>query len=216
MNRAIGVGVALPLGAGTTACGGEEPKEPPRYVSASQVCDGVFRARAADAVERLMGVGPYGNTGRGAVERVADALQNGYESGRSWTHASELCPLEPKGSGTFDQSSLDFSIYAPGDIGPGGLAEGERAYNMGTEAEAGPRGARLYFECVSPRLKGSDERPARVFGAFRLGSGLKQDSKEHREAGLIVVHAASLAVAEELKCEHRGGLPQKPVLTEAD
>jgi hypothetical protein len=210
------LGAVLLLGAGTTACGGEESQEPPRYVSASEVCDGVFQARAAEAVEHLMGVGPYGNTGRGAVERVADAVQNGYESGRSWTHATQLCQLDPKGSGTFDQASLTFAVYAPGDIGTGRRAEGERAYAMGTEAEAGPLGARLYFECVSPRLKGSHERPARVFGSFRLDSGLKKDSKEHREAGLIVVHAASLAVAEELKCDHRGGLPEKPVLAEAD
>ncbi|WP_307713309.1 hypothetical protein [Streptomyces sp. V4I23] len=185
-------------------------------MAASEVCDGVFRARAAAAVERLMGVGPYGNTGRGAVERVADALRDGYESGRSWTRATRLCSLEPKGTGIGEHASLRFSIYAPGDIGTGGLAEGERAYRMGTEAEAGPGGARLYFECVSHRLKGSSERPARVFGGLSLASDLKEDSKEHREAGLTVVHAASLAVAEELECEDRGGLPEKPVLVEAD
>ncbi|MFI2368867.1 hypothetical protein [Streptomyces sp. NPDC018833] len=145
---------------------------------------------------------------------MADAVQSGYESGRSWSYADELCSVSPKGSGISGQASLRFSIYAPGDIGTGRRAEGERAYAMGTEAEAGPRGARLYFECVSPRLKGSRERPARVLGAFRLHSGLEKDSEEHREAGLTVVHTASLAVAEELKCEDNGGLPQKPVLTE--
>ncbi|MEV4334220.1 hypothetical protein AB0K02_27445 [Streptomyces sp. NPDC049597] len=216
VSMAFAVGVALLLGAMTAACGGEESDEPPLYVVASDVCDGVFQEkRASEAVERILGSGPYGSAGRDAVKRVADALRDGFASGRSWSSATELCPLAPKRSRTLDQGSLAFSIYDPSDVGTGKLPAGARFYAMGEEAVAGPGMAEIYFTCASPDLEGSTDGPLRVQGRLSLGSGLEKDSDEHREAGLTVVHAASLAVAEELECKDNGGLPQQPVLTEA-
>ncbi|MDQ1008159.1 hypothetical protein QFZ82_002644 [Streptomyces sp. V4I23] len=216
MSRAFAVGVALLLVAATAACGGEEPDDPPPYVVASDVCGGAFQEkRASEAVERILGPGPYASAGRDAVERVADALRDAFASGRSWSSATELCPLAPKRSRTLDQGSIAFSIYDPSDVGTGKLPAGARFYAMGKEAVAGPAMAEIYFTCASPDLETSADNPLRIQGRLSLGSALNNDSKEHREAGLTVVHAASLAVAEELKCEGNGGLPQKPVLTEA-
>ncbi|MDQ1010504.1 hypothetical protein QFZ82_004989 [Streptomyces sp. V4I23] len=215
-RRSLGaVGLVLLLGAGTAACG-EEPEEKSPYVATNELCDGLFEGAAAGAVETVMGATSFDRTGPGGMGRVVESLEEGYASDRSWSRATELCELSPRGSGGIGgDGKLSFSLYAPGDIGTGRLAAGERAYGMGTEAEAGPRGARLYFECVSPTFKGSQGRPARVHGSLRLEGDLEKDSKEHREAGLTVVHAASLAVAKQLKCEDNGGLPEKPVLSES-
>ncbi|QGZ49173.1 MULTISPECIES: hypothetical protein [Streptomyces] len=83
---------------------------------------------------------------------------------------------------------------------------------MGIEAHAGFMKAYIFAECVSPQLKGSQERPARIRGTLNVGTPVPSDTVATREANLTVLHSVALAVVKKLGCENNAGLPDKPVL----
>ncbi|MFD3786302.1 hypothetical protein [Streptomyces cyaneofuscatus] len=206
------VGLALVMGAGGAACGsGDSAAEEP-FVGAAEVCDGLFAGPLAKEVESVTGDTVFHRSGPGKMGRVADALRRGHESGRSWATGAELCRLSPKGGGSRDRGELRFSMYAPQDVGDLRLPEGWQLYTLGKQSEVGPGGASLYFECVSPQMKGSEETPLRIRGGFGRGRNDAPDTRELRDANLEILHAASLAVAKELDCEDNAGLPEKPDL----
>ncbi|MCX4969669.1 hypothetical protein OHA98_33930 [Streptomyces sp. NBC_00654] len=142
------------------------------------------------------------------MDRVVEAIKKGYASGRRWSLAEELCEMRAKGVDSREATTLSFLIYAPDDVGDPGNPEGTRLFPLGKEAVARSRVAGLYFECVSPRLDGSRNRPARIYGGLE-GAANRGDAVENLVANLTVIHAASLAVAEELECENDGGLPRE-------
>ncbi|MFB7189913.1 hypothetical protein ACFCZT_32410 [Streptomyces sp. NPDC056230] len=110
-----------------------------------------------------------------------------------------------------DRSKVNFDIYPPQDLNEG-HSNDEHYYTMGKRSGATSAGAFLYFECVSPRLKGSRETPMRIYGSFTHRKATAQNTPEHWAENMKIVHAASLAVAKELQCENDGGLPEEPVL----
>ncbi|MEV5682364.1 MULTISPECIES: hypothetical protein [unclassified Streptomyces] len=209
--RALSViGLVLTVGAGAVACGSEEKKESP-YVGAGEVCGGVFAGPLEKTVETVTGATSFDRTGEKRMDRVVEALKKGYASGRSWATGYDLCVLGAEGAGRRDDVKINFSIYAPQDVGDTDLRGGARMYSMGKEATAGAVGARINFECVSPQLEGSKERPARIKGGFGNAKD-RGTAPEDLAANLTLAHAASLAVAKKLGCEDNGGLPEKPDL----
>lgn len=215
-NRwALPIALALLLGATAVACSKSQQEKKNPYVAASEVCDGVFQGASARAVESTMGSSSFSSMNAGIRDRVADALKEGFSSGRSWTYSEEFCELNPKGTGGIGHAArIRFSIYAPRDIGDGRLAAGQRFYAMGKEAKSGPIGAQLYFECVSPQLKGSSASAARILGSLKLERDLRRDSVHHRQANLTIIHAVSLEMAKKLECANDGGLPSSPSFKE--
>lgn len=210
-NRSTWLLVLL-IGTAAVSCSKEKERN---YISASEVCDGAFQGASARAVESVTGSNSFFAGDSDAKDRVADALKEGFLSGRSWSRTSKFCELSPEETkGIHNAADIDFSIYAPSDIGGGGVAAGERIYAIGKEAKSGIRGARIYFECATPQLKGSSSNPARIMGSLKLERDLEENSNQHRETNLTIIHAASLAMAKKLDCENNGGLPGSPSFKE--
>ncbi|MFD9422799.1 MULTISPECIES: hypothetical protein [unclassified Streptomyces] len=197
----------LVVGASAVACGAEGRPEPP-YVGAGEVCGGVFAGPLEETVESVVGAASFDRSDTKGMDRVVEALRDGHASGRSWSSRKELCEMSPEGVNPRNVARISFWNYAPRDVGDPNLDSGGRLFAVGKEATAGRASASLYFECSSPLLKGSRERPARIAGA--LGAGKDRGAEvEYLAANLTVLHAASLAVAKELECENNAGLPEK-------
>ncbi len=139
---------------------------------------------------------------------LVEEIAKGYASGRSWSPREELCEMAAKGSRSGEETTLAFHIYAPHDVNYPGSAEGERRFSLGKEAVANVRSAGIYFECVSPGLDGSKNRPARIYGGLSKAHD-RGDALENLMDNLQIVHSASLAVAKKLECEGDAGLPEK-------
>lgn len=203
-------GTVLAVLFGGAACSTDEPSP----VGADKVCDGLFSGRMEKTVESVIGatsfLRPVSNSG---MERISDDLKKAYERGRSWSVGAELCWIRPSGDGPSDSVSLDFSMYAPDDLdGPGKSSRG-LYYAVGKHSVAGPADAALYFECTSPRFKGSVKYPLRIVGRFGQLKKHVRNTPEALGDNLSIIHAASLAVAKNLECKNDGGLPKRPNLT---
>lgn len=206
------VGLVTTFGIGATGCGEEE--EPPRYVGAEETCGGLFKGPLAEKVESVTGTTVFSSTGTEALDRVAEKLKEAYKSRTPWGPGGELCALYPQKRAVRNaHSEINFYKYAPRDLEDADVPSDGRIYRMGKRSIATPTSGSLYFDCVSPRLKGSKERPLRIHGAFHHPKATAQSTPEHLAANMEIVHAASLAVAKKLQCENSGGLPEKPVLT---
>ncbi|MFE4058830.1 hypothetical protein ACFXP3_21495 [Streptomyces sp. NPDC059096] len=204
------VGVVLAVGAVAVTCAsGEEEKS--TYVGAAEVCDGVFAGPLEQTVESVTGATSFYRLSNEGVGLVSENLKEGHASGRSWTGGRKLCEMVVKDDYGRDDATIDFSIYAPQDVGDVKPREGVRYFSLGKESFATSLGARMYFECVSPQMKGSDERPARINAGFTHAKD-RGDALENLQANMTVVNAAALAVAEKLDCENNGGLREKPDL----
>ncbi|MBT2461699.1 hypothetical protein J7E92_08575 [Streptomyces sp. ISL-63] len=159
-------------------------------------------------VEAVAGTTSFERRVGGGMARVIEKIKEGYASDRTWSTSEELCQISGKGVGSRERPSLSFSIYAPQDVGDPRNPEGTRLFALGKEAVANTRSAGLYFECMSPRLEGSERVPARIRGGLGKAQD-RGDAVNNLVANLTVLHAASLAVAKELECEGNGGLPEK-------
>ncbi|MFI7892527.1 hypothetical protein [Streptomyces sp. Cmuel-A718b] len=190
-----------------TACSSDpEPQSP--YVNAAEVCDGVFAGDLEKTVETVTGATSFERRAGGGMGDVVEEIQKGYASGRSWSPREELCEMAAKGSRSGEETTLAFHIYAPQDVNYPGNPEGTKRFSLGKEAVANVRSAGIYFECVSPRLDGSKNEPARIYGGLGKAQD-RGDALENLMDNLHVVHSASLAVAEKLECEGNAGLPEK-------
>lgn len=188
-----------------TACASDpEPQSP--YVKAAEACEGVFAGGLENTVEAVAGGTLFERRADGGMDRLVEKIEKGYASGRQWAPGGDLCELDAKGSGSQEDTALAFHLYAPHDVNYPGSAEGERRFSLGKEALANTRSAGLYFECVSPRLDGSKDRPARIYGGLSKAHD-RGEALQNLMDNLRVVHLASLAVAEKLECEDNAGLP---------
>ncbi|MGW9054221.1 hypothetical protein ACWGOT_29355 [[Kitasatospora] papulosa] len=213
LTAAVGLVVA---GAGLVACGSdaETGKSTEKtFVGADKVCGGLFDASLAKKVEAVTADSEFFDKGAGGLKEVVEALTRGYESGRSSATGADLCELSPKGGGAGDGASVTFSMYAPQDVKDPRAGSGTVFYTMGKRSEARGTGASLYLECVSPRLKGSETEPLRVYGSFTVGESDAPDTPETRDANLEILHTGALSVVKELGCENNAGLPDTPDLT---
>ncbi|MFD9034583.1 hypothetical protein ACFVZW_26115 [Streptomyces sp. NPDC059567] len=125
------------------------------------------------------------------------------------TSGLAACAL-PSGSA---ELGIDFGLYDPSDlIGEGRVINMYPYEGMGREAHAGFKRAYLFLECVSPRFKGSEEKPARIRGVLDLDKLWPPDTVATREANLTVLHSVALAVVQKLGCENNAGLSDRPVI----
>ncbi|MFD4028335.1 hypothetical protein ACFWRV_33220 [Streptomyces sp. NPDC058576] len=190
-----------------TACSsGSEPQSP--YVNAAEVCEGVFAGDLEETVETVTGATSFKRRAGDGMDRLIETIEKEYATGRSWSPGGDLCEMAAKGSHSTDETTLRFHIYAPQDVNYPGSAKGERRFSLGKEAVANVRSAGIYFECVSPRLDGSKNRPARIYGGLSEAHD-RDDALENLMDNLEIIHSASLAVAEKLECEGDAGLPKK-------
>ncbi|MFD6281602.1 hypothetical protein ACFWFI_39495 [Streptomyces sp. NPDC060209] len=206
------VGVVLVLGAGGVACGAGE-EEHAQFVGADEVCGGLFAGPTAAMLEKVTGEKVFNWANGNGMEKVVDALKEGYESGRSWAGGAHLCEADPKGGGLGDEAGISFSMYAPQDAEDERLPTGGELYTMGVQSSVGRGGASLYFECVSPQLEGSDKTPLRIQGGFGRGKSDAPDTREYRNMNMTILHTMALKLVKELDCQNNGGLPKTPVLT---
>ncbi|MGW1186634.1 hypothetical protein [Streptomyces sp. NPDC002559] len=208
----MAAGLVMALGAGGVACASEKEEER-AFVGAAEVCGDVFAGPLAEMVEKTTGDKLFFAKGSKGMERVVTALKEGYESGNPWAAGDALCLLHPKGAKQTDEGGAYFSMYAPEDVEDEGLPAGYELYTMGVESSVGRGKASIYFECATPRLKGSDKTPLRIHGIFARGESDAPDTREYRNLNMTILHAVSLKLVKELGCENNGGLPKAPVLT---
>ncbi|MFF4246714.1 hypothetical protein ACFYY2_19920 [Streptomyces sp. NPDC001822] len=204
-------GLVVAVGAGSVACTSEKKESP--FVGAADVCGDVFAGPLAEMVEKATGDKVFFRKSPKGMERVVAALKEGYASGRPWAEGDTLCLLRPKDSDQTDKGGVTFTMYAPQDVEDEGLPAGHELYTMGVQSSVGRGNAALYFECVSPRLKGSDTTPLRIHGSFGRGESDAPDTREYRDLNMTILHAVSLKLVKELDCADNGGLPESPVLT---
>ncbi|MFF2066491.1 hypothetical protein ACFVWZ_32595 [Streptomyces sp. NPDC058200] len=209
-NKTRAAGMVLALSFGLLACGGGED-EGLRFIGAEKVCDGIFSGDVARAVETAVGDRAFFRTSDDALEDAASGVKEFYADGQTIVRIRKLCSIkgEARGSGRMD---IHFSLYRADDALRTTHSASESPYQLGKRALAGFDGSRLYFECVSPQMNGSGKQPARVYAGMSLDDREVEDTQALREANLTALHAASLALAKELKCENNGGLPEKAVL----
>ncbi|MFE9044327.1 hypothetical protein ACFYOG_25945 [Streptomyces sp. NPDC007818] len=176
---------------------------------ASQQCDDTLSPEAARALETVLNTQRFNAAPTGGLERTTGELVQDYPESQRRTPRHALCRASPAiGS---DQIKIDFRLHReverPGD----GHAADMHAYGMGVKALSGPRMAELYVRCVSPRIEGSDGRPARIRGGLIFLRSKLPDTVPIREANLTILHSVTLAVVRKLGCEDDAGLAAKPV-----
>ncbi|MFF8411980.1 hypothetical protein [Streptomyces omiyaensis] len=193
-----------------TACGGAGEPEPER-VTAERQCDDTLSPDAARALETVLRTKRFDPDPQGGLERGANDLVRDYEAARGLTLNRPMCSVTaPTGSDTVD---LRFGLYVDDDLLGNVHPRGLHPYGMGVEAHSGPKKAYLFVRCVSPRLKGSGERPARIRGTLTFHESELPDTVPVREATLTVLHSVTLAVVRKLGCENDAGLDAEPVFT---
>lgn len=203
-GAASGVAVCLLV----AACGGDEKPEPER-VTAERQCDDTLSPDAARALETVLRAERFDDAPRGGLERSTNELAADYAKAERRPSKHSLCRASP--STNSDEVAIDFRLYKDddlfGDVHPRGL----HPYDMGVEAQSGPKKAHLFVRCVSPQLQGSDRRPARITGRLLFLRSKLPDTVAVREANLTVLHSVTLAVVRKLGCENDAGLTEKPV-----
>ncbi|MFJ1574592.1 hypothetical protein [Streptomyces sp. NPDC088182] len=210
-NAVRSAGMMLIMALGVAACGSDD--EEPRYISIEEVCDGIFSGDAARAAEIMIGDKTVSGTRDDTLEKIASSIKELYADGQNIYKAGGYCKVGGKGGGD-GEMDINFGLYRADDVLTPYNPE-KNQYRLGKRAFAGSERSKLYFECASPEIKGSDNQPARIYAISRLanvGSWEVEDTRATREAHLTVLHAAALAVAKELGCENNGGLPEKVVL----
>ncbi|MCX2184877.1 hypothetical protein KV205_30760 [Streptomyces sp. SKN60] len=192
-----------------TGCGGGEEPEAQR-VTAAQQCDDTLSPEAARALETVLRTDKFDHDPRGGLDRVVAQLTEDYAEGGLRSRSRSLCRADA--AGRSDRVDILFGRYDDSDLIGDADPVGLHPYGMGREAWSGPQAAYLFVTCVSPRLEGSRERPARFDGMLRFRRPDLPDTPAVREANLTVLHSVTLALVKKLGCENNAGLPEKPVL----
>ncbi|MFD7979967.1 hypothetical protein [Streptomyces sp. NPDC059071] len=203
-SMAVGLAASLLL----AACGGVEAPEE-RRVTAAQQCDDTLSPTAAHALEVVLRTATFDHGAKGGLDRVVAQLTDDHTEGGLRSRSRSMCrPGTPDGA---DRIDIAFGRYDDSDLFGNVRPNGLHPYVMGREAMAGPKAAYLFVECTSPRLKGSQQRPARIDGTLRFDGSKLPDTVAVREANLTVLHSVTLAVVKKLGCENNAGLTEKPV-----
>lgn len=191
------------------ACGGSEEAEAPPRVTAAQQCDGALSSRAAAALSKVLETQRFDAAPAGGLARSVEELSEDYAQGLRRSMHTPMCRASPAGASRL--LDVDFGLYGADDLFGNGHSVGLHPYDMGREAQSGPDTAYLFVECVSPRLKGSQERPARIRGTLRFPKSELPDTVATREANLTVLHSVTLALVKRLGCVGNAGLAEAPV-----
>ncbi|MFE1379440.1 hypothetical protein ACFW6S_10930 [Streptomyces sp. NPDC058740] len=207
MSRAVLWG--LTAGVVLTACGGGEEAQSPR-VTAAQQCDQTLSPGAAKALEALLGTEKFDAAPVGALDRAVGQLTEDYAQGKRRSTHPPMCRPSPADASV--QLDIAFGLYDEDDLFGDAPPVGLHPYDMGREAQSGSDRAYVFVECVSPRLKGSERRPARIRGTLRFPKSGLPDTVATREANLTVLHSVTLALVKRLGCAGNAGLAETPVL----
>ncbi|MER5882866.1 hypothetical protein ABT160_03470 [Streptomyces sp. NPDC001941] len=216
-----GTAALLVLGILLTGCG-REKEEGPTYLSksAEDQCGGLLSSAGVAALKRYMGADTMGGKGWNDLDGVVDHLRHWYGTGRAWSVSKNLCGISGPGDRSEKRMTARFSVNEPRPPRSGKLVPpaGLHTYALGTRAYSGVWATQLYFNCVSPELKGSDERPLRVSSglSFAMSDSKGPDTRATWDASMTILHSLARAVAKELKCDGNGGLPEKPVIKPLD
>ncbi|MFJ6421682.1 hypothetical protein [Streptomyces hydrogenans] len=208
MLKSAASGLAVCLLA--TACADGEKPEPER-VTAGRQCDDTLSPQAAGALERALETKRFWPAASGGLDGVAEGLAADYAKAERRPPAHALCEASPSVADV-REVAIGFRLYKDDELLGGGHPSRLHPYDMGVEAHAGPEKAYLFVRCVSPRLKGSDSRNARIEGRLIHFWSKLPDTAPIREAHLTILHSATLAVVRKLGCEDDAGLAEKPVL----
>lgn len=216
-GRTLAVAAAV-LGVLVAGCGsGQSQDDEPVRLSASEVCaQGILNADAVRALELLTGASefdPPKKTDNESMSAVADSMSRGYAAiGAS--RGDQVCKAVPFDSNNRHDVSVSFEIEhesqrtgEQSESGKGSYWE----YDLGRNALAISRQAKLFFDCASTRLAGLD-KAVPVAASVSISQGSKGDEPGLREANLTIVHSAALAMAKELGCKDNGGLPDTLVV----
>ncbi|MFE0640409.1 hypothetical protein ACFW2Y_02085 [Streptomyces sp. NPDC058877] len=195
-----------------TACGSSDEPQ------VAQGCDGALSSEAVDAAESVLGTKSFQWDGSGLERTVTALIDDQAVPG----HAPGTSPMCQIGTAADDRLGLRiaFRLYDSGDLYDDGTewtSRGRYLYGMGREASTDNESADLFVGCSSPRMKGSEERPAPLQAVLRYEKTLQGSYPENtpatREAFLTILHSVTLTVVRELGCEGDAGLTETPVFT---
>ncbi|MFB7361721.1 hypothetical protein [Streptomyces hydrogenans] len=172
-------------------------------------CDDTLSRDAARALEEVLRTKEFDDSPTGGLERSTAGLAADYAKDERRPPTHRLCRASPAAASS--AIVLRFRLYRDAELTRGSPVASLHPYAMGVEALSGPRKARLYTRCASPRLQGSDRHPARVVGELESTWSTLPDTAPVREATLTVLHSVTLAVVRKLACENDAGLDAKPV-----
>jgi hypothetical protein len=201
---------------GATACGGDDEKPPAdKALAGTELCGGdAVSADASEALKVITGASRFGTTA--ATSTVEQAAKDLVEA---WPYPTDgrddICRVY-----TAD-GEPDFTLRitwgleggAPTDEPPSDFT----ALKMGEQTLAAENRAHVRFACRSDRFPDAT-KPAHVsvgVERWEMPTEVEGDAEELKDAYATVAHSFSLAMAEELGCEGRGGLPERPVLDPA-
>uniref|UniRef100_UPI0024A8EAA4 hypothetical protein n=1 Tax=Streptomyces sp. CC208A TaxID=3044573 RepID=UPI0024A8EAA4 len=172
-------------------------------------CDDTLSVDAAKALETVLKTKKFNPASSGGLQRAVEQLTEDQAKGERRSSHPPMCTVQDTDGRP--ELNVEFGLYDESDLF--GEVRGAHLYpyDMGREVQAGYRKAYLFLECVSPRLKGSEKRPAQIRGTVDIGIPLPPDTVAIREANLTVLHSVALAVVRKLGCENDAGLTEKPV-----
>ncbi|MEU2158817.1 hypothetical protein ABZ532_28050 [Streptomyces sp. NPDC019396] len=206
-------------------------------VTAREACDGVFTGEAATGLESLMGEKRFQSVPKGGVAGLAESLiddarvvtvegttdrvdfchmtlpeANRYAITLGMYLKAQYAAWPPRESPSPSPASPSPSVKPTREQREPSPSLSVERFQLGREeAWVTSLGSRVTFKCSSPRLSGSMSLPILVTGELmnRHPRNFTDISKADSEATLLVLHAATLAVAKELRCKDNGGLPEK-------
>ncbi|MFJ4774792.1 hypothetical protein [Streptomyces sp. NPDC088762] len=219
-RRVVALAVAVVGAVLLAGCSGDgDGPSGPAELSGAQVCpEGMLAPDAVRGIEKLTGATLFAQPEEGdsaGVRWVAGVLSRGYAKiGASLGgQACKATPLDEKNRRKVSVSfEIESELQRTGENSESGKGH-YWEYDLGRNALAVSRQARLYFDCASSRLAGPD-KAVPVEASVNVSEGSKGDEPELREANLAIVHSAALAMAKELGCKNNGGLPDKLVVKE--
>ncbi|MFI8514683.1 hypothetical protein ACIGHB_26510 [Streptomyces sp. NPDC085460] len=133
-------------------------------MSAAQQCDDTLSPGAARALETVLRTKRFDHDPRGGLERGVDELVRDHATAKGLTLNPPMCRVNPPAGK--ERVDIRFGLYADDDLFEDVHPRGLHPYDMGVEAQSGPKKAYLFVRCVSPRLEGSEKRPARIRGTL--------------------------------------------------
>ncbi|MFF3862968.1 hypothetical protein [Streptomyces sp. NPDC002209] len=218
----MAVGVVV-LGLAAVACSGSTPEETstpsgPEQVSATQVCGGGLVSPASGpSLGRVLESSRFvirEDKENADVAVIAKALESAYRAGRKVRDTSiPSCDIsgavkDVDSDRYYPTASLRFRATSKNAGVPDYMPE---ANDAGTKGWASFREYTIAFDCVSSRIGSTSDVPLRITAEFHS----KWDKGQAGESALApdyvaLAHSAALAVARELGCDARGGLPERP------
>jgi hypothetical protein len=183
----------------------EQAKEPKAKATPSALCGVQLSTAAREALLDLVGGKKLESNGsKDSLSDTAQALVSGYrENGADDYEEYSLCTA----FGSAATAGVDISFQMPKEV-PTSISSKFTQYDMGELSLSRPTHAVLYTKCSSDKFS-SSKKPVLIEGNLTNSQAPSGDAEKVREENLNVLHAVSLAMANELDCEGNAGLAQQ-------